>query len=345
MVKPTLLTQRQLRFSFGMAMSIALALGLDWELSFLTPVLTVSLLANPGPPPTFKAGLALVLGIGLTFAVGLLFSSVTVRYPLLGALLLGLALFRLFYWNNSGQASPFLVVLLLIAMTLLPLMSQTSQVLAIALTEGFLISGTVAVLTTWLAFGLIPDPEDAVYVAKDNNLLAMSESARLVSALASTIVVLPLALLFMAMNWVSYALVLVFVAILAQQPDIATGVKSGLALVIGNTLGGVLAIAIYGLLIAWPEYLFFVLLMLLASLLFSAKIFSEDKYAKLYSMAYSTIVLLICSVTSSSGGEVDDKFLARILQLLMVTIYLTLSLTAVNSAIARRTARRELSLA
>ena len=52
---------RILRYAVGSTLAMAVAMGLDWPLSFLTPVLTLSFLASPAPRPTLKMGLGFIL--------------------------------------------------------------------------------------------------------------------------------------------------------------------------------------------------------------------------------------------------------------------------------------------
>ena len=102
----------------------------------------------------------------------------------------------------------------------------------------------------------------------------MSAREQIRSAAISTLVVLPVIIVFFTLKMTNELLVLLFIAMLAQQPDVKIGVKGSMALIIGNTAGGVAAIVFYNLLIAVPEYVFLILLTILFSLFFGEKIFS-----------------------------------------------------------------------
>ena len=49
-------TVRVLRYATGAALAMAVAMGIDWQLSYLLPVLSLSFLASPDPCPTLKQG-------------------------------------------------------------------------------------------------------------------------------------------------------------------------------------------------------------------------------------------------------------------------------------------------
>ena len=73
-----------------------------------------------------------------------------------------------------------------------------------------------------------------------------------------------------------------------------------------------------------PEYVFLIVLTLLAGLMFGSRLFSGKPKAALYGMAFSTLLLVIGSTTSSSG-EADAKVYTRIIQLMAAVIYVVIA--------------------
>ena len=132
---------------------------------------------------------------------------------------------------------------------------------------------------------------------------------------------MPVVVVFFTLNWSGGLLVMIFIAIFAQSPDASAGSKAGQALILGNALGGLAAIAAYNVLVAVPNFGFFIALMCLASLFFGSRVFSDHPMAPLYGMALKTLVLLIGSATMPFGGEVDAKFYTRLAQIALVAIY------------------------
>ena len=62
---------RVLRYALGSTIAMAVALGVNWQLSFLTPVLALSFFASPTPRPTLKQGVSFVAVIAVACFAGL----------------------------------------------------------------------------------------------------------------------------------------------------------------------------------------------------------------------------------------------------------------------------------
>ena len=315
---------RILRYAVGSTLAMAVAMGLDWPLSFLTPVLTLSFLASPAPRPTLKMGFGFVLTIAVASYVGLLVGRTLLPYPLVFIPFVGLLLFRIYYAKGSSLP-PLLILWLLIALLLIPLMMMQSHALANMIAYNLVISGGVTLLVVWISYALLPDRVDGessnVSVAKPP---APTTEERFRTAVDTTIVVFPVLVLFYFFELAGALLILIMIALLSMQPGFAKDFKGGKALIIGNTIGGIAAIIFYELLVIMPEYVFLIVLTLLAGLMFGSRLFSGKPKAALYGMAFSTLLLVIGSTTSSSG-EADAKVYTRIIQLMAAVIYVVVA--------------------
>jgi uncharacterized membrane protein YccC len=69
------------RIAFGVTFAFALAEGLDWSASFLTPVLVLQHLAGQRRAPTLAAALAFVAALGVPLALVLLAAPVVLPHP------------------------------------------------------------------------------------------------------------------------------------------------------------------------------------------------------------------------------------------------------------------------
>jgi len=312
---------RILRFALGVTLAVALALGVGWNLSFITPVLLASFLGAPAPCPSGRAGLSIILSIAAAFAVGVAVALAFVPFPPVCLLIVGLLLFLIFYWNLSG-APPFVILMLLIAVTVIPMMGTLSSALVVEFAKGFLLCGAITVGLVFVAHALVPDPvSSSMQATPKATAPPLPEDERLRLAAISTAVVFPLAAVFLLFNLTGAILVLAFVAILAQQPSVTAGKKGGVFLIAGNLIGGATAIAFYNLLIAVPSFPFLLLLTLLVCLLFGAQMFSGKPIAALYATGISTVLVLIGSGTAPIGDETDVKFYTRILLIVLATLY------------------------
>ena len=313
---------RILRFTFGVTLSVAASFAFAWPLFFVTPIFVAKFLGSQEPCPNFLAGLAVTLVIGIGCGVGLAITYFTVHYPIVCLLTISILLFHIFYANVRG-VSPLVVAFLLIGITAIPLMGTVSFGLATSITGGLMLSGGLAFIFVWIAHGFIPDR-----VSEVNKAAApaahppMTDREQIRSAAISTLVVLPVILIFFMFQMTNMLLVMIFIAMLAQTPDVKTGAKGSAALVIGNTAGGIAAILFYNLLVAVPNFVFLILLTVLFSLFFGERLFSGKPLTGLYATAFSTVILLVGSTTGDMGGDAESKFYTRIAQIILAGAYI-----------------------
>jgi hypothetical protein len=323
---------RILRLAIGITLAAAIALGIGWPLSFLTAVLATSLLASGAPCPSLRTGAMLVVVIAAAALFGLaVIAPLAIHYPLVCAAAIGLFLFLIFRASYGGT-SPFLILWLLIAVLLLPMIAQESLATAQTVAEGMVMGGTAAVGFTWIAHALVPDPEPpgtetAAAAQKPSDLDAAQRDAR---ATVTTCVVYPAALLFYSFGLMSDLLILIFIAILAQQPSLTAGRKAGGALILGNLAGGLAAMIFYQLLVAAPTLGFFVALTALTTLVIGTRIFSERPEAPMYATVLSTVLLLVGGSIAPFGGDVSASFMLRIGQILIAVLYVVGALALVD---------------
>lgn len=313
---------RALRLALGVTLSVALAYAIAWPISFLTTVLVAKFLSAPTPRPSLKAGLGIIVSLALASLAGMLLVWTVVPFMVVCLLLIGLGLFWIFLLNARG-VSPFLIVMLTIGVTLLPMLALNSPALAGQVALGLVFGGAVSVLIVWLAFVLVPDPSGATSDIVPEQLPEKSFSVQLHYATVSTLIVMPLVVVFYMLNFSGAALMMVFVAIMAQQPQLKSTVVGGVMMVLGNTFGGLVAIIVYNLLVAVPSFAFLLLVVLLFSLLFAQLIFSGHKLAAVYASAFTTMLVLLGSSTGTFGKEADVNFYLRILQIIMASVYMT----------------------
>jgi hypothetical protein len=306
-----------LRYALGATLAMALAMAGGWPLSYLVPVLCLTLLAAP-KAPTFRQGTMLLVTLALALVGGLW----TIKY-LLGSQFLfftgiGLILFRVFYAQCSG--APTIVILwLLIALLVLPMVAIQSPQIAALIAQSLFFSAAASLVVTWVVHGLIPETRDASASAKPA-APRPPRAERVRQALERMVVVFPLFILFHLFEWSGALLVLIFVALLSIQPGFAENFKGGIAMILGNAIGGLAAIAAFNLLTVVPELVFLLGLCLLGGLFFGNRLLGGGKFAPLFGMAFSTMLLLLGSTTSGEG-EAGSAAWSRIFQIMVAVVY------------------------
>lgn len=327
-------TARIVRFAAGVTFAVAVAFAIEWPLSFLVPVLTAVLLATPLPGPTPQQVLRGIVYVVAAFALGIVFTLVLLPFPLIYVPMLGLALFHIYYLMNRG--GPFMLVLMcILAVLILPMMGQAHDVLASGFATGFVLSGSLAIALFWLAHTVFPDPPAQRQAAAPHRFPTTYSAPAAEAALKSTIVVLPMAALFIASEWSGQMLVMVFIAIFSLSPELSRGQAAGIKSLKSTIAGGLAAMVFYHILIVVPEYHFFIALMLLTALLFGANIFSDKPGAVYYPSAFTTLLILV-STSMGEGADFGEKFVMRVVYIAAATIYVVFALVVLDRYWSRK---------
>jgi len=319
---------RAVRYALGVTIAVALAYGINWPLAFLMPVLTAVILALPLPMPSLKAGLRNMQSTIQAFALGLIFSLFFLQYPMAYLIMLGLVLFHLYYYLNRG-GSFWLTLMSIIAVLLLPMLANSNEGLAIDFSLGFVYSGCLTVVMVWVAYLLVPDPQNTAFQQSPGFQRSYSPLAAK-TALKSTAVIFPIASLFIIFNLTDYLLVMIFSALFILKPELSAGKEAGTNSLISTLLGGMSAMVFYWLIVAVPEYYFFIVLMLLTTLLFATNIFSGQPKSKYYGSAFIALLILV-NGSMSEGASFTSLFLNRVFLIVLATAYIISALKLLNS--------------
>jgi uncharacterized membrane protein YccC len=325
--------RRALRYAVGVTLATALAFGIAWPLSFLFPVLSAVFLALPLPKLTLKQGLRNMRDTLFAFGVGFIFSQFILPFPIIYVPLLALALFHTYYHLNRG-GSFWLVLMLLICLLLMPMLAGLNEGLAIGVISGLVGSSWLTICLLWVAHYIVPDapggPAIPQNVQDAPGYQAVYSWPAAELALKSTVVVLPIAIVFIANNWVSQILVMVFTAIFTLSPNLDKGKEAGMNSIKSTLIGGGLAFFVYWALVAVPEYHFLVLLIFIVSLGLGTAINSGKPIAKYLP---SAMVAMIILVNSSLAEDTDfsENFVMRVFFISMASIYVVITLKVLNA--------------
>ena len=319
---------RIIRYAVGVTLSVALAFAIEWPLSFLTPVLTAVVLAMPLPAPSLRGGLKNMLHTVSAFALGLVFTLFLLPYPLIFVPMLGLVLFQIYYLLNRG-GSFWLVLMSLLAILILPMLGNASEGLATGFVLGFVWSGWLTVIMIWVAHMLVPDPPGGKPFPKRPGFQAVYSQPAAQAALKSTIVVLPLATVFIVANLSGLLLVMVFAAIFSLSPDLGKGTEAGKNSLMSTVIGGLGAWVFYFLIVAVPQYHFFIALIFLTCLYFGNIIFSDRASAKYFGSAFVALFVLVDS-SIGEGTDFASTFFLRVIFIILATLYVIVVLMVLD---------------
>ena len=332
-----------IRYALGVTIAIAIASAMQTPLSYLLPVLTALLLprlltrvglkrdSSAGNP-----GLAYIRDSLFAFAVGYIFTSLLLPFPILYIPLLGITLFQVYYYLNRG-GSFWLVLSLIINLLVLPVLAQYYQGLAIGVAFELVVHSLLTLVVIVITNLLVPVPA-ALQQVDDSPVTVFKpgydpDAAK--RALISSMATLPVALLFVAEVWVSQLPVIIFVATFTLVPAIDRSRMAAIGSISATILGGVVAYITYWLLVAVPQYYFAVLVMLFLSLINGRLIFSGHKLAPILPSAMVGIIILI-NGSLSADSSFTDTFFKRLLLMSLAAVYVVIALRVVNAYWPRR---------
>lgn len=333
---PDELQRRQiLRFALGVTVCAAIAFAYRWPMFFLAPVLTAFFLAHPVHGSAADHARQMLITNVVAFSVGLAFAYVLLPYPLVFTTLLALALFRIYHWGNT-LGTPALTALLLLAVTLVPMASlhHDSRASGLLLSLSYAGSAGLAIVLYLVAHVIIPDRAGASTEARATTPPSVHSTPAAAAALKSTLVVLPIAIVFLAMNWASELPIVIFAALFSLAPRVSASRATGLKMLGANLIGGAAALVFYWLIVAVPEYPFFIILMFLTMLTFGSAIFTDSGLAKYMTPACIAVLVLIGgSMTETS--QFIDKPLIRVAFISIAVVYTVTALALLDDLFSR----------
>ncbi|UCB55821.1 MAG: DUF2955 domain-containing protein [Thiotrichales bacterium] len=319
---------RIIRYTLGVTLSAALAYAINWPLSFLLPILVSFMLSLPLPMPPLAGGLRNMWYTLAAFGLGLLFSLFFLQFPMVYLLMLALVMFHMYYYLNRG-GSLWLSLMSFIAILLLSMLGNSHEGLATGVSLNFIWTGWLTVVMVWVAYLLVPDPEDAPFPQKPGFQPGYSQPAA-AAALKSTAVIMPLASLFYLFDLTSYMLVMIFAALFLLKPELSAGKEAGRNSLISTLLGGAFAWVFYWLIVAVPEFYFYVALMGLTALYFGTQVFSGKPTAKYYNSALIALLILV-NGSMGEGAEFTEKFIMRVILITLAVVYIVAALRVLDS--------------
>jgi hypothetical protein len=318
---PTAARQMALRLAFGVTGCFALVEALDWDATFIAPMLAAQMLVKLPKAPSLKQGIGLIALFAFSTYGVLLVALAFLSNPIVLILVLGLILLHSFHAHFRG-APEIATLLVQISVLALPILAVISPDTALAFASTLVLAGIVAILTVFTAHAIFPAPEsrsaEAVVAVS-----AKPEAAERQAILNTLVILLPLVwfVLDSAQTADMAIVMLITIVSILRQTSARMGQMAALGLGMGNLLGGVAAVLIYGLVSMNGTFGFFVAALLAASLIFAGLIVSSGERAPLFAIAFATFILLLgIGITPLPGGS-GEAFASRLINVLLASAY------------------------
>jgi hypothetical protein len=321
---------RILRLAFGTAASLWFSQAVNWQMSFIAPVITMFMLALPLPAPKLKGGVGFLLVLTGSLLAGLLLLPPLQNQPMVGILLLVLALYWSFYFTAKG-GSALIGTFATVGIAVSTAVGTVNLDAVLVVVSGVSFGALVGVLFVWIAHAFLPDSmaaaPEAPAAAKPPTPPAPDLSAARWSAFRSLMIVLPVALWFLFSSAsTAYVPVLIKVASMGQQATNDGARHAGRSLVMSTIIGGAGAIIGWQILSITPTLTIYTLIIALAGLLMGPKIFQGrgmHPQGATWSYAFLTMIVILAPAVmdSAGGGAAGMKFWQRLMMFGGTTLY------------------------
>jgi Protein of unknown function (DUF2955) len=257
-----------LRLGVGVGLSVLIAYGLGVQAPFVVCMLTVFLLCKPGPPIPFAKGAVMAIVIAVLLVAGVLMVPLLEHYPVTGVLLTGALLYAVFF-AGVRSANP-LTILLVIALTFIPVAGVADQALAIGLAKAMGVGLGIGVLVGGISHALFPDAPRPANVAAAG--AQVSSEAAGWRALQATLVVMPVFVLALS-NPAFYLAAIIKTVTVGQQADSTNAQSAGRELVGSTLVGAFMGAVVWEGLSLRPNLWMLMLWMVAAALWAGARLF------------------------------------------------------------------------
>jgi len=299
-------------------------------MSFIAPVITLLMLALPIPAPKLKGGVGFLVVLTGSLLAGLLLLPPLQNQPMVGVILLVLALYWSFYFTAKG-GSALIGTFATVGIAVSTAVGTVNLDAVLAVISGVSFGALVGVLFVWVAHAFLPDSMAAIpaspAAAKPPEPPTPDLSAARWSAFRSLMIVLPIALWFLFSSAsTAYVPVMIKVASMGQQATNDGARLAGRSLVMSTIIGGAGAIIGWQILSITPTLTIYTLIIALAGLIMGPKIFqgrAMHPQGATWSYGFLTMIVILAPAVmdSAGGGPAGLKFWDRLVMFGGTTLY------------------------
>ncbi|MFV8818795.1 DUF2955 domain-containing protein [Haliea sp. E17] len=322
--------RRCYRLACATGIALALGYGMGLAIPFIAPLLAILLGAKPARPPGLKASIIVILFMVVALGIGVAIGPLLQLAPVSALLLISLGLFfssRLAIVGGKEVPS----TLLAMGFTVIPAASCVSQALALAIIATLALSVAIAIVSLWLAYPLFPEgsgtppPPPAPVSPEEGGWLS----------LRATLIVLPAFLLTLT-NPAAYLPLTVKSILLGREATEVRLRDAGRELIGSTALGGICAIAVWGLLSLAVELWFFTGWVVLVTLLLMSGAYGARASrfgASFWVNTLTTMLILLGAAVqdSANGKDVYQAFAVRLALFIAVTLYAILAMALLEN--------------
>jgi hypothetical protein len=309
-----------LRLALGVTGSFVVAEGLDWDFTFLGPMLCVQLLAKSTMPPTLGDAIGQLVAIALAMGASLLVTAAMISSPWSLVLAFLLVLYLSFYGQARG-ISDFAVLMLQFGAVTIPVLAVLSMPIAGDFATTLLKAMAVALVAVWIVHACFPDPGPGVRSARAREFDRTEGKAAAAFAFRNTLILAPMLAWYLLDSSQIALVLLITILMVIRQHERGAARYVAFGILLGNIVGGIAAALVYNVIQLQPSIVFFAMIVFASSLVFAARIMRGGPIAPVYATALATFILLLGLGFSPLPTGSEEAFISRLVNVLIATAY------------------------
>lgn len=307
-----------LRLAAGVTGCFVLADVLNWDATFLAPVLAAQLLVKLPKMPSLKEGLGVIIVIAASMFGVLLLSTVLVSNPLSFILCLGLLHYLAFYAHLRG-APEFPTLMVQVAGVAIPAYVVVAPELASGFATTLVQAGIAAVAAVWVSFLVFPVACVEETPAVPLHQAGPADAAAL--ALVKTLILMPILAWFVVDASQTAIVVLIMIITVLRIADPELGWQAAAGQIVANLLGGVAATLAYNIVRLGDSVIAMTLIILCFSLFFAGRIVTARENAPIFAIGFAAFILLLGTGLSPLPGGAEAAAVTRVMNVVWATAY------------------------
>ena len=291
-----------LRLAIGLGLSVLIAYGLALKMPFVVCVVVVLMLSKGAPPIPFVKGVVVALVVAGVLAAGVLMVPLLENYRVSGLLVTAVLLYAVFL-ASVRSGSPLLLIVL-IALTVIPVAGVAEQQLATMLSKAFGLGLVTGALVGGVSHAFFPDPPAPAKIAAAP--AGVSPEVASWQALQATLVVMPVFVLALT-NPALYIAAIIKTVLLGQQAGTTDARSAGRELVGSTLMGAAMAALVWMGLLMRPNLWMLMLWLVAAALWAGVRLFG----VKPTSLASSFWVNALVTMLILLGPAIEDAAVGK----------------------------------
>jgi hypothetical protein len=294
------------RFATGITVALVLCEYMEWAPTFLAPIFFALLITNLPASPPLKVGIVLIVLMSATALTSFLLVTLLRNAPAILVGIIGILVFLALVALAHRRAT-MPAMLVLIAVATVPVIGMLDLTYAGTFAWVLAAGLAIAIVDVWCMYAIWPTP-----MPKTAQAAPPPIDFPIRMALAGTLIVMSLLLLYLLFGWVDVIPVLTSTLLIVIHLEPDEGGRQAMYRSVSVLFGGLIGWVAFLLLAIMPTLATLALITFVIGLLFATHVDKPGAHGTIAALAFNTAMILfgkaIASPDNSSGIWIQRLF-------------------------------------